>query len=178
MNDRNDRSNIVQQLTDIEQKIKSLRIRFEQYFSGVEKRAPLRERDALERELREMNKRKIIQTELRYKFHNLSSTFHSYQGMWERLQREMDEGRSPRHASKTTPTDSSRNSMTEIERIYQAYEAVCKQGQAKLPSRDQLNTFIGQQKEKIRQKYGNVECQFKVTNDQGNPKITVSLKRS
>lgn len=178
MKDRDDRSNIIRQIAEIEHKIKTLRIRYEQYFSGVEKRAPLRERDALEREMRELNKRTIMQTELRYKFHNLSSTFHSYQGMWERVQREMDEGRYRRHSVKKDSPSHEIRTLTEAERLYQAYEAACKQGQAKLPTLGQLEVFIEQQKEKIRQKYGNVNCQFKVVSEQGKPKIKVSLKRS
>lgn len=178
MNDRDDRSNIIRQITEIEHKIKTLRIRYEQYFAGVEKRAPLRERDALERDMREFNKRTIMQTELRYKFQNLSSTFHSYQGMWERVQREMDEGRYHRHVNKVSSIDDVSHARPEMERLYQDYEAVCKQSQSKPPSRGQLEVFIEQQKEKIRKKYGNVDCQFKVTNDHGKPKITVSFKRS
>ncbi len=119
-----------------------------------------------------------MQTELRYKFQNLSSTFYLYQGMWERVQREMDEGRYRRHVNKTTSIDNVSHTGTEIEKLYQDYQAVCKQSQAKLPSQGQLEVFIEQQKEKIRQKYGNVDCQFKVTNDHGKPKIKVSLKRS
>ena len=177
MNDRDDRSHIVRQIAEIEQKIKALRIRYEQYFSGVDKRAPLRERDALERELRELNKRTIMQTELRYKFQNLSSTFHSYLGMWERVQREMDEGRYHRHAKSTATNDVDPLSI-KVEKLYQDYEAVCQQAKVKVPSREQLATFIVQQQEKIRQKYGNVDCQFKVGSNDGKPKITVSLKRS
>lgn len=178
MNDRDDRGNILRHIAEIEHQFKALRILYEQYFSGVEKRAPLRERDALEQRIRQLNKRAIIQTELRYRFQNLSSKFHSYQGMWERIQREMDEGRYHRHANKITPTHNTSHGKTEAERLYQDYEAACKQCQTKLPSRVQLEAFIVQQKEKIQQKYGNVDCQFKVTSDQGKPKITVSLKRS
>jgi len=177
MNDRDDRNNIARQITDIEHKIKALRIRYEQYFSGVEKRAPLRERDTLERELRELNKRTIIQTELRYKFQNLSSTFHSYQGMWERVQREMDEGRYRRQGKKSGDTADSNPLAMQVEKLYQDYESVCKQVQVKVPSRAQLEKVIVQQQEKIQQKYGNVDCQFTVSNKGGKPKITVSLKR-
>lgn len=95
-----ERGKIAQQLGEIELKIKELRIRYEQYFAGVEKRAPLKEREALERHLRRMNQRKIIQTDLRYRYQNLASSFYSYQGMWDRIQREMDEGRYHRQQQK------------------------------------------------------------------------------
>lgn len=182
MNDRDDRDNIVRQVSDIELKIKALRIRYEQYFAGVEKRAPIREREDLERELRQLNKRKIMQTELRYKFQNLSSSFHTYQGMWERIQREMDEGSYHRHVkkatAKSTREDESDRSITEIERIYQDYQLVCQQKHINMPSREKLEKFIQQQKKQIHEKYGNVQCQFQVTSENGKPKIKVSLKRS
>lgn len=70
-----DRKQINQHLSDIELKLKDLRIRYEQYFAGVEKRAPVREREALERVIRRLNQRRIMQTDLRYRFQNLSGSF-------------------------------------------------------------------------------------------------------
>ncbi|MEA3464894.1 MAG: MXAN_5187 C-terminal domain-containing protein [Thermodesulfobacteriota bacterium] len=181
MKDRDNHDNIARQISDIDHKIKALRIRYEQYFAGVEKRAPIREREDLERELRQLNKRKIMQTELRYKFQNLSSSFHAYQGMWERIQREMDEGRYSRHvkkaAAKSAQEVEATRSMTEVERIYQDYQRVCQHNHTTYPSRDHLEKIINQQKEQIRAKYGNVQCMFKVTTKNGKPKIKVSLKR-
>ncbi|OQY19620.1 MAG: hypothetical protein B6I36_03590 [Desulfobacteraceae bacterium 4572_35.1] len=64
MDNRDDRANIAAQIAELEARINSLRIRYEQYFSGAEKRAPINEQETLARELRQMNQRKIIQTEL------------------------------------------------------------------------------------------------------------------
>jgi len=171
-----DRKQINQYLTDIELKLKDLRIRYEQYFAGVEKRAPIREREALERVIRRLNQRRIMQTDLRYRFQNLSGSFYSYQNMWERIQREMDEGRYHRHKS-SSMVDSGAQQQTEMDRVFLDYQAVCRECQRNVPPREQLQSFIEKQKESIRQKYGNVECTFRVVNDQGKPKITVNLKR-
>jgi len=46
-----------------------------------------------------------------------------------------------------------------------------------MPSRKQLEKFIQQQRENIHAKYGNVQCQFQVTSENGKPKIKVNLKR-
>ncbi|EAT15626.1 hypothetical protein HTZ97_11940 [Desulfuromonas acetoxidans] len=170
-----DRKQINQHLSDIELKLKDLRIRYEQYFAGVEKRAPVREREALERVIRRLNQRRIMQTDLRYRFQNLSGSFYSYQNMWDRIQREMDEGRYHRH--KTSSIDSSAPQQREIDRVYHDYQAICRECQRNVPPKEQLESFIEKQKESIRQKYGNVECNFRVVNDQGKPKITVNLKR-
>ena len=122
-----------------------------------------------------MNQRKIMQTELRYRFQNLSSSFHSYQGMWDRIQREMDEGRY--HRQKINHVDQQDNAKAEVEKIYLDYQNVCRQCQRPVPQRAKLELFINQQRENIRKKYGNVECVFRIINDNGKPKITASLKR-
>lgn len=170
-----ERSQINQNLADIELKIKELRIRYEQYFAGVEKRAPIKEREALERLIRRLNQRKIIQTELRYRFQNLCGSFYSYQGMWDRIQREMDEGRY--HRQQKTSGSSQDTQITEVERVYLDYQSICRECDRPAPPKAQLESFIEKQKENIRQKYGNVECNFRVVNDNGKPKITVNLKR-
>nr|WP_320049270.1 hypothetical protein [uncultured Desulfuromonas sp.] len=171
-----DRAQIKQYLEDIELRLKELRIRYEQYFAGVEKRAPVREREALERYLRRLNQRRIIQTELRYRFQNLSGSFYSYQNMWDRIQREMDEGRYHRHKS-SSMQDSTVQHEREVDRVFLDYQSVCRECDRPVPPKEQLESFIEKQKENIRQKYGNVECTFRVVNDQGKPKITVNLKR-
>lgn len=178
--DRDDRDNVEHLVAELDTKISSLRIRYEQYFAGVEKRAPLREQEAIARELRQLNQRKIMQTELRYKFQNLASRFHVYQGMWERIQREIDEGRYHRHVQKKAAKAAlatGEHTPNEVEQVYQEYQTICQNSNANLPSRQQLEKFINQQKENIRSKYGNVQCQFHVTCENGKPKIKVNLKR-
>lgn len=177
MNERDNRASISQNIDEIEARINTLRIHYEQYFAGVEKRAPIREQEDLARELRRLSQRKIIQTELRYRFNNLSSRFHVYQGMWERLQREIDEGRFQRHKLKTSPAETSDKNAAEIERIFSDYSNICHQCHAPMPSRAQLEAFIKQQRDNIQAKYGHVQCQFQVTSENGKPKIKVSLKR-
>jgi hypothetical protein len=178
MSDLDSNENIAHRIDNLEQRIKLLRIRFEQYFAGVEKRAPLRERDAIKREILQLNQRKIMQTALRHKFQNLSSNFHIYMGMWERIQREMDEGRYHRHRQKTPAADSQKQEQTEIERIYQGYQEIAAAGNGvTLPSRQQLEAFIQQQRKKIQSKYGNVQCSFSVSCENGKPKLKVNLKR-
>ncbi|MDY0190838.1 MAG: MXAN_5187 C-terminal domain-containing protein [Desulfuromonas sp.] len=176
MNQSDNRVDISQRIDEIESRINALRIQYEQYFAGVEKRAPIREQENMARDLRRLSQRKIIQTELRYRFNNLASRFHVYQGMWERLQRNMDEGRFQRHKQKAGST-AAEKSVTENERIFSDYSSICQQCQAAVPSRAQLETFLQQQRDNIQAKYGKVQCQFKVTCENGKPKIKVSLKR-
>jgi hypothetical protein len=183
---KNERQHISRQLDEVEKMLKELRVKYEQYFAGVEKVAPVKARDDLERQLRLLGRRKIVQTELRYRLQNLSSSFHSYKGMWERIQRQMDEGRFPRHTQKISSLKSQQNSRTSTSpastdpnQLYQEYLRLCMECRvpASIDGINSMKTFLRTKEEIIRQRYGNVQCSFDVVNENGNPKIKARLKR-
>ena len=72
---KDERKIISRQLDEVEKMLKELRVQFEQYFAGVEKIAPIKAKDDLESQLRLLGRRKIVQTDLRYRLKNLSSRF-------------------------------------------------------------------------------------------------------
>lgn len=165
--------------------LKELRVQYEQYFAGVEKIAPMKARDDLERQLRLLGRRKIVQTELRYRLQNLASRFHSYKGMWERVQRQMDEGRYPRHTKKNysaTPQREAKPAFaasTDSAQLYKNYLRLCMECRvpASIDGINTMETFLRTKEEVIRQRYGNVQCSFDVVNENGKPKIKAKLKR-
>ncbi|MBN2644552.1 MAG: hypothetical protein JXR59_03640 [Desulfuromonadaceae bacterium] len=177
-----ERRQLIENLNVLEQKLKDLCILYEQYFAGVERRAPMRERDDLERLLRRAGQRNIIQTELRYRLQNLSSRFYSYMGMWERVQREIDEGRYHRHVVKPSvkaPQPAAPVQQNETD-LYWEYLSVCKESSlpATIAGVDDFKAYLDRQRRVIHDKYGDVDCSFRVVNEDGKPKIKVSLKRS
>lgn len=182
---KNERLIISRQLDEVEKMLKELRVLYEQYFIGVEKVAPIKARDDLERQLRLLGRRKIIQTELRYRLQNLSSSFHSYKGMWERTQRQMDEGRYPRHIKKGASTASqngvrsSSGFATAPSQLYRDYLHMCMECKvpASIDGINTMETFLRNKEEIIRQRYGNVQCSFNVVNENGRPKIKAKIKR-
>lgn len=185
-----ERKNIGRELGQIEQALKELEIAFEQYFSGVEKRAPVQERDELGRRLLRFANRRIIQTDLRFRYQNLATRFHQYCGYWDRILRLIDEGRYERHRSKlkspaTAPketppaaTAAETTPGSELERIYRDLLAArdgCRLSGA-APDRAQVAAFLEGQREKIREKFGDREVEFRVTVEEGKPKIKVRAK--
>lgn len=182
---KDERQIISRQLEEVEKMLKELRIQYEQYFAGAEKIAPLKARDDLERQLRLLGRRKIVQTELRYRLQNLSSRFHSYKGMWERIQRQMDEGRYPRHIQKTSSATvqsrekSTSAAVTDPSQLYQDYLRLCRESSvpASIDGVNTMETFLRTKEEAIRQHYGDVQCSFEVVRDKGKPKIKAKLRR-
>ncbi|MBE0597716.1 MAG: hypothetical protein IH614_10630, partial [Desulfuromonadales bacterium] len=88
-----ERKGIAQELAEIELEMKELTIRYEQYFAGVEKLEPVKDRTLMASRLRQFANRRIVQTDLRFRYQNLATRFHSYAGYWDRILRLMDEGR-------------------------------------------------------------------------------------
>jgi hypothetical protein len=182
---KDERQLISRQLAEVEKMLKELRVQYEQYFAGVEKIAPMKARDDLERQLRLLGRRKIVQTDLRYRLQNLASRFHSYKGMWERNQRQMDEGRYPRHTKKISSASPQRGAKpafaasTDPAQLYKDYLRLCMECRvpASIDGINTMETFLRTKEEVIRQRYGNVKCSFDVVNENGKPKIKAKLKR-
>jgi hypothetical protein len=181
----NDRELISGALAKIEQEMKELEIRFEQYFAGVEKREPIQEREKLAKLLRRFVNRRIIQTDLRFKSQNLATRFHSYCGYWDRILRLMDEGRYVRQASRVVGKGAEKReepALTgkfDIDAVYlDLLEARKTCGiEGVIPSRQQIAAFLERQKSTIREKFGEREVEFRVVTEDGKPKIRARARK-
>lgn len=174
----------------IEQAMKELEIAYEQYFLGSDKhrREPIKDREALAKQLRRFANRRIMQTDLRFRYQNLATRFHSYQGYWDRILRLMDEGKYVRQLHKTASfaTPSSDKTApppppmpTEADLLFEQLAAAhraCRLEQ-QVPDRRQVAAFLDTQKERIRERFGDRAVEFVVVTEEGKPKIKVRPKQ-
>jgi len=183
-----ERRNLGKELEDLQQQMKELEISYEKYFAGVDKREPFRQRTELARSLRYFTNRRIVWTDLKFRFQGLLSRFMSYCQYWDRILRLIDEGKYPRHTSKLNqpsgsmkkPADTqATTSKKELDRLYRelqdARNACGLSGEA--PSIGKIAAFLDAQREKIRSRYGDQEVKFSVDTSRGKPSIKVSLKK-
>ncbi|HEY5672122.1 MAG TPA: MXAN_5187 C-terminal domain-containing protein [Malonomonas sp.] len=182
----NDRRALGYELDDIQQQMKELEIRYEQYFAGVEKREPQRERVELAKRLRQYTSRRIIQTDLKFRCHGLTSRFMSYSQYWDRILRLIDEGKYHRHTTRlNSPTVATSerpepgSNRSEVERLQrelsEARRAAGIAGEA--PSISKIAAFLDAQRETISSRYGDRPVQFSIDTSDGKPRIKVSLKK-
>ncbi len=175
-----ERKDLGRELSRIEQDLKELEILYEQYFAGVEKREPVKKREALGKRLRRFTNRRIIQTDLRFRYQTLAARYHSYATYWDRILRLMDEGRYIRQQGVKPPVSAPPVATDETDAIYrellQARQA-CNMKDSSL-DREQVARFLDQQREKIREKFGDREVEFRVVTEDGKPKIKVRAKKS
>ncbi|MES2643908.1 MAG: MXAN_5187 C-terminal domain-containing protein [Myxococcota bacterium] len=72
------------QLDEIEQKMFVLKIDYEKYFSGLERIEPLRDRDALRRQMRDLIDQPMNNSVQRFRYQTLKSRFQSLELYWQR----------------------------------------------------------------------------------------------
>jgi hypothetical protein len=188
----NERQSIDQELSAIEAALKTLETRFEQYLAGVEKRAPILERDRLALRVRKLGGRRITQTDLRFRFQNLATRFQTYSGHWDRILRQVEEGRRVRPVVangassqqpsrlKSAPSPQHGGEKDEVEAVYRqlvAARGAVPSGEGALPDREQLRAFIEKQRAQIVEKFGDREVEFIVEFDKSRPRIKVRAKR-
>ena len=175
------------ELDDIQQQMKELEIHYEQYFAGVEKREPVLDRTNLARRIRQYTSRRIVWTDLKFRYQGLTSRFMSYSQYWDRILRLMDEGKYHRHTARLNapkppatdnlpPVSSGREEAERLQhKLAQARQACGVGGET--PSADKVAAFLDAQRDKIRERYGDRAVTFSIDTSSGKPRIKVSLKK-
>lgn len=181
-----DRRSLALELDEIQHELKELEIRYEQYFAGIERREPYKERKDIERRLRHYTNRHIVWTDLKFRYQGLASRFMSYGQYWDRILRLIEEGKYPRHKAKlnipTWPQQERRKPVCPGEEAQKLHEEF-NRARAALgltgegPSADKVATFITTQRTKIYQRYGDRPVEFSIDTSAGKPRIKVSLKK-
>ncbi len=180
------RGQITELLNQFESDLKALEIAYEQYFLGTEKRAPEQQRQKITLRMRKMITHYIPQTDLRFRLQSISSRFNSYCGYWDRIQREIDEGRYERHTSRiqrhantTLSAQSSaqvRPTANPVDNLYEKLVDAHQSCQLRPPNRDQVVSFLAKQEEAIKKRFGDKPVDFVVVTEAGKPKIKVRPK--
>ncbi|MHB8417046.1 MAG: MXAN_5187 C-terminal domain-containing protein [Myxococcales bacterium] len=80
-------------IRQLEARLAMLRNKQEQYFLGVERAAPTKERDALKREIDDLKFIVGRNTGLKFQAQSLFNRYLSYERMWLRTEKEIEEGR-------------------------------------------------------------------------------------
>jgi hypothetical protein len=84
---------IGEKLDRLEIRMAQLRNRYEQYFLGLDRHTPHHERELIRRELEQFKNVTITNTSLKFRYNSVWNRFLSYERMWLRTLRDMEEGR-------------------------------------------------------------------------------------
>jgi len=183
---------LAEDFSTLEQMLADLVLRYEQYFSGLEKREPLPLRAEVEKAVRRHTGTPINNTMLKHKFTTLVARLNTYREHWNRILRLMEEGKYSRdrfisdlHQKQRGAAQPARSTAVrpgpdnEIERVYREYCEARKS--CNLPvdgiSRDQIRAAIEKQKPALKGKLGTDDLNFRVVVEDGKPKIKAGLRK-
>ena len=181
------RANLEAELQNIEADFKALEIAYEQYFMGIERFEPAKERQILALRLRRMINGYITQTDLRFRLQNVNSRFQSYSAYWDRILRLIEEGRYQRQishmkwAEQYQPKSQDQPARSSappdpLDRVYQELVQAHESCRMPAPRREQVAEFLRRQAEAIRARFGERPVDMVVIVENGKPKIKVRAK--
>jgi hypothetical protein len=90
-------------LDEIEDALEDLRHSYEKYFCGVDRVAPVRKRERVERRIRELAGLHVTSTALRFRMQGLRARFVTYSHYWNRTLDQIERGVHRRGPMKATP---------------------------------------------------------------------------
>lgn len=79
-------------VAELEEKMDRLRVLFEQYFLGIEKRPPSDKKTEVQRIIRFLQNRRIPQAVVRFQFQGLVGRFNIFDSYWTRIMRQIEDG--------------------------------------------------------------------------------------
>lgn len=80
------------ELDKLEEDVRKLKNKYDQFFTGITKVPPSMERHQVESFIHELNKQKIRDNSRRFRLNTIISRFNQYREMWGRKMREREEG--------------------------------------------------------------------------------------
>jgi hypothetical protein len=81
-----------EELTELDEAIQNLQVLYEKYFLGIDRRPPDEERKRISKKTRELRESLIKNTALKFKINTLFAKLLSFERMWDRTLREIEDG--------------------------------------------------------------------------------------
>lgn len=190
-----------EELDKLEEDIRRLKSRYDQFFAGITKQPPSFERHQLESMIHEISKQKMRDNGRRFRFNTVLSRYNQFREMWARKMREREEGPldfrrrkaameaapsklsdpalpAPASATVTSAPPDPYVKMTpgangeELRRLYREIErAHLDMGKLSNVSLEQLATMIEKQGDIVRAKYNVKTVAFRVETIDGKVKL-------
>jgi hypothetical protein len=183
---------VVEDLNLLDVKLKMLKNEYEQYFLGSRRREPFLLRGEVQKMVSYYANVPIRNTGHRFKFNNLRARFFSFRRHWDRILREIEEGRYERHlfranlrereqdgrpAASRPEAGSEEAERQDVFESYLAAREACGQSTTGI-TRQKLDALMAKQASQLTDKLGCREVKFRVVVTDGKAKLKVSPVRS
>ncbi|RMG17718.1 MAG: hypothetical protein D6729_08380 [Deltaproteobacteria bacterium] len=130
---QNKNAEIAATIDQLDEELNELKVRYEQYFLGMELRAPTQRKEQLRQKLMALKREFIRNTALKFKLNTLWNKYLSYERMWERTVKEIEEGRYRRDVFKARLRSRARQEQSARETAKKTRPAAKQRGVDGLP---------------------------------------------
>jgi hypothetical protein len=190
-----------EELDKLEEEIRKLKNKYDQFFSGIQKVPPMFDRKNVEHMIYEVGKQKMRDNTRRFRYNTILSRYNQFREMWGRKMREREEGpldfrrRAAALAEPSTPPPPAEKAKTaaprvtspngetyvkvapgtngdELRKLYdQLQEQHTKIGKSSPITMDQLKQMVEKQSEVVRSRYNVNAVGFRVETVEGKVKL-------
>lgn len=181
-------------ITALENKLLQLKIDYEQYFLGYQKVAPEKLRLEVDKLVRLLTGQTITNTGLKFRLNAVTAKFGSYRTYWDRIVREIEEGRYVRDKFKMKLHEAERqlpppaqspaklpepaaSEENHIKRVYEEYVKARQDTKEPIPKFEAVADLIKKQTPLIKEKYNASSVDFKVVIEDGKAKLKAVPKK-
>jgi hypothetical protein len=189
-----------QQMADVERRIFLVKLAYEKYFSGLEPIEPLKEREALQRTMRELSRKPMNSTRERHRWQSLRSRMSSMEQYWQRNLIMIERGTHPKMkfradlktqqggarapsmnehlASQREVREKAQQDESNLRQVYDAFvQARKKCGQSEEVNYRAVRQVLRNQAKSIRSRYRCDDVEFKVSVEKGKAKVKAVPRR-
>jgi hypothetical protein len=170
---------LIEQIAVLERALRDHIIKWEKFFSGVDKVPPVTERDRIARRLRLLSEETVNRRAEQFRIEQLQHRFMTYSQNWERMLRAREEGRTPSFHSnprlrRAAAANVSRGSSVEETGGDALFEQYCaaksEHGLSVGVDRATFDEQIAVQRQKIEERLG-TKVRFQVRVEDGNVRV-------
>ena len=164
----------------LELKLQKLKVAFDQYFAGIIKIPPFKLQEEVKRFIRKYSGIEINNTALSFKYKSLVGRYTSYDNLWKRYMRQIDDGTFKRGSGfAPAATKKEKGDETQAEKIFKDYIS------AKTSLKEKtdgikvttIENIIKKQTEAIKSKYKCSSVDYRVVTENGKAKIKAVPKK-
>lgn len=180
------KSEIKQDLDELEKKIEQLKVDYEKFFVGIINVEPLSLKNQIQQIIRKYASKlnQINNVMLVFRYKNLTARFLTYQEYWNRILKLIEEGKNPkdyrRLATYKKPliTKLQETEQDVYKKLYDEYVNILKKQKKEPPSLDVFKQNIQKYEQNIKSKYGdNAEANFSFEETETGVKIKTKITK-
>lgn len=191
---RGQRDEVDEELDELEQYLKRLRVEYDQYFLGILKRPPEMLQGRVQKIIVKYANETLRRTHQKFRFNNLNSQYQIFRQQWGRTMRQIEDGTYKGHLFKAKlherargisdetpnpfkPTVPAPRASGAIDKLFDALVAARRRAgdSGPAPDRAKLSEIVKKQTAALKQKHPGAKVKFRVAVEGNKAKLVASV---